>query len=351
MCSTASRSWRRIERSVTPVCVAEIDGAVLTFHLAGINNQNFIMRHEETGTYWQQISGKAISGPLAGKQLTLVPSDELTWALWKAEKPDGTVLNDLAPFVAGYARKDWDVRMKKAPTVISFAENGIGNRDLMLGVRAFGASRAFDYEKVLKEKLVQDRVGTEPVILVVGPDDQSVRIFQRKIPGVADIPEFYRVKPSIVHGRDDGKHLELSRLRCLRQTTRDLPPARGCGQGLLVRLAQLQSIDDCLSLTHSCRSDMIGSILDARRAGAYPARIAATISVPTATPNEMGSFGLTTNKNDPTSLDNPYAAGNPIANQIIDNTITCRSTIQMTPPRPAPSAMRIPISLVRRATV
>ena len=50
-----------------------MDGLRLTFHLAGINNQNFLMRDEETGTYWQQISGRAIAGPLQGKQLTLVP--------------------------------------------------------------------------------------------------------------------------------------------------------------------------------------------------------------------------------------------------------------------------------------
>ena len=40
-----------------------LDGRVLTFRLAGINNQNFIMRDEQTGSYWQQVSGKAISGP------------------------------------------------------------------------------------------------------------------------------------------------------------------------------------------------------------------------------------------------------------------------------------------------
>jgi hypothetical protein len=165
----------------------------LRFHLAGINNQNFLMRDEETGSYWQQISGAAVSGPLRGKQLTLVPSDELTFALWKAEKPEGTVLNDVAAFISEYARKDWDVRMRKAPTVLSYAENGLTQRDVMLGIKAFGASRAFPYDSVLKDKLVQDRVGSEPVILVVGPDDASVRVFVRRIPGVAEVPEFYRV--------------------------------------------------------------------------------------------------------------------------------------------------------------
>ena len=176
---------------------SDVDGLRLKFHLAGINNQNFLMRDEETGTYWQQISGAAVSGPLAGRHLTLVPSDELTWALWKAEKPGGTVLNDIAPYVHGYARKDWDVRMKKAPTVLSYAENGMTPRDLMLGIRAFGAARAFFYDAVLKDKLVEDRVGAQPIILVVGPDDQSVRVFERRIPGVAEIPEFYRVSPAL----------------------------------------------------------------------------------------------------------------------------------------------------------
>ena len=68
----------------------EIDGLKLTFHLAGINNQNFLMRDEETGTYWQQINGAAVSGPLAGRVLKLIPSDELTFALWKTEQPHGT---------------------------------------------------------------------------------------------------------------------------------------------------------------------------------------------------------------------------------------------------------------------
>ncbi len=43
-----------------------MDGLRLTFHLAGINNQNFLMRDEETGTYWQQISGVAIFGSAPG---------------------------------------------------------------------------------------------------------------------------------------------------------------------------------------------------------------------------------------------------------------------------------------------
>ena len=82
----------------------EVNGLVLTFHLAGINNQNFLMRDEQTGSFWQQISGRAISGPLVGKSLRLIPSDELTLALWKSERPNGKLLKEVNADATEYAR-------------------------------------------------------------------------------------------------------------------------------------------------------------------------------------------------------------------------------------------------------
>ena len=64
----------------------------MDFRLWGINNQNFIMRDEQTGTWWQQVSGLAIHGPLKGKRLRLVPHDQITFATWKQEQPKGQVL-------------------------------------------------------------------------------------------------------------------------------------------------------------------------------------------------------------------------------------------------------------------
>ncbi len=178
----------------------------LTFHLAGINNQNFLMRDEQTGSYWQQISGRAISGPMTGKQLKLIPSDELSLALWKSEQPRGTVLKDVAAYAPEYAKPDWDIKMKKAPTVLSYARRGLAPRDLMLGIQAFGATRAFPYDDVVKQKLVRDRVGSEPVILVVGPDNQSVRAFRARLAGVRVTPEFYRNDDGTMMDDATGSH-------------------------------------------------------------------------------------------------------------------------------------------------
>ena len=170
-----------------------MDGRRLTFHLAGINNQNFLMRDEETGSYWQQITGAAISGPLKGRRLTLVFSDELTFGAWKAEQPNGTVLQEVPRYASQYEAKDWDVRMRREPAVIQFPEHGMQSRDLILGIQAAGSSRAFLYDRVIQEKLVKGNVGALPVLIAVGGDGQSVRAFRDQIPGVDGAPDFYRL--------------------------------------------------------------------------------------------------------------------------------------------------------------
>jgi hypothetical protein len=169
-----------------------VNGLVLTFHLAGINNQNFLMRDEETGTFWQQISGRAIAGPLTGSQLPSVHSDELTFALWRAEAPGGTVLKASPPDAADYETKDWDVRMAKARTVLDFPNSGLKARDLVFGVQAFGASRAYPVDRVFAAKLIEDRLGGEPILLVAGPDGKSIRAFRARSSGIEASSEFYK---------------------------------------------------------------------------------------------------------------------------------------------------------------
>jgi len=96
-----------------------VDGRVLHFHLAGINNQNFIMRDEETGSWWQQVSGKAIHGPLQGRQLKSVFHDEVSFEVWKREQPQGRVLKPDERIAASnqYDPADWEARVGRMRVV------------------------------------------------------------------------------------------------------------------------------------------------------------------------------------------------------------------------------------------
>jgi hypothetical protein len=167
-------------------------GLTFTFHLAGINNQNFLMRDDQTGSFWQQISGRAISGPLAGTQLDPVRSDELTFALWRREYPGGTVLKPVRKFAGDYESKNWETRMVRAPTVVTVDSLGPKARELVLGVEAFGASRAYPVSRILSEKLIQDQIGSEPVLVAVAPDGKSIRVFHARLKEGEPAPDFYR---------------------------------------------------------------------------------------------------------------------------------------------------------------
>jgi hypothetical protein len=167
-------------------------GRELHFYLAGINNQNFLMRDRETGSWWQQVTGRAISGELAGSTLELMPNDELTFALWKSESPPGHSLV-LAP-VAGHGDKDydkkWEEEVAKYPVPLTFPGQGLKDRDVILGVNLSGQARAFPLAKVRGASPVEDKIGGVPVALVTGPDGESVRIFRSQWNG-SDL-ELYR---------------------------------------------------------------------------------------------------------------------------------------------------------------
>ena len=161
----------------------------LHFYLAGINNQNFLMRDRETGSWWQQANGRAIAGPLAGSSLELVPNDELTFALWKAESPQGIVLAPVAGREKEYDGK-WEEETAKYPTPFSFSGHGLADRDVVLGVSIGQQARAYPLTKVRGATPVVDRVAGTPITLVTGPDNVSVRIFRTELNG-AEI-ELYR---------------------------------------------------------------------------------------------------------------------------------------------------------------
>lgn len=167
-----------------------LDGRVLTFRLAGINNQNFLMRDEETGSYWQQVSGQAISGPLRGRQLAIVPSDELTLAWFTHESPAGTVLES-----GGDPKQydsDWEPKVAKLPTTPLFHDATLADRDVVIGLSAPGEDRAIPYQRIREQRLIQDRLANDPVAIVLGPDDVSVRVFRARHPETGAVMELFR---------------------------------------------------------------------------------------------------------------------------------------------------------------
>ena len=155
------------------------------------------MRDEETGSWWQQVTGEAIQGPLKGQRLGPVDYDELTFGLWKEENPQGRVLrpDDAIERAGDYAPADWEHRMAKVPVTTSLTlDNALEARALVVGVKANGISRAYPFDALLKQSPIIDELGRVPIMIVMADDHKSVRGFERIVDGRQ--LEFF-VKPNV----------------------------------------------------------------------------------------------------------------------------------------------------------
>lgn len=174
-----------------------IDGRTLHFHLAGINNQNFIMRDEETGSWWQQVTGEAILGPLKGRRLTPVAMDEISFALWKREQPRGRVLRPDPRMASRYAKADWEAGIAKLPVATRISDKRLDLRELIVGVNVNGHAKAYRMTDVQQQNPIIDTVGGVPIVIVA--EGQSVRAFSRMVEG----------KPVDLFARPDAASITL----------------------------------------------------------------------------------------------------------------------------------------------
>jgi hypothetical protein len=140
------------------------------------------MRDKETGTWWQQITGKAIYGPMKGAVLELVPSDELTFGEWKSEISDGQVLAPVKKDAKEYD-SNWEPEVAKLPVVISFPGTELKSRDVVVGLEIGGSARAYPWATLLKQSPVVDRMQGTPLVIAVGLDGKSFRAFVSRVDG------------------------------------------------------------------------------------------------------------------------------------------------------------------------
>jgi hypothetical protein len=144
------------------------------------------MRDEETGTWWQQVSGKAIHGPLAGHQLKQVFHDEVSFAIWKRESPQGRVLKPVEQIAAAneYEAADWETSVGRMRAVAGTdIDKRLAPRTLVIGIELGGKSVAYPLSALKKQSPIMDTIGPVPIMVMLGEDARSVRAFERTLDG------------------------------------------------------------------------------------------------------------------------------------------------------------------------
>ncbi len=156
-----------------------LDGKPETFRLVGMDRFNAMFEDATTGSWWRQATGEAITGQQKGKMLTELPSEQVTLARWLAMHPNSLVMQPDATFEEQYKG------------MLTY-EDGKGKSDLtrtdslswkdkswVVGVTVNNRSKAFDWNRLKKERLIADVVGNKPVALVLASDNKSYFAFER----------------------------------------------------------------------------------------------------------------------------------------------------------------------------
>jgi len=162
-----------------------VDGRILRFRLGGINNQNLLLVDEETGSWWQQITGECLLGPLKGKRLRRIRSDEVSLAAWRAEQPESTAVKFEPRYLTEYPDSDWEQRIARLPAGPTLGHDP--PRELVVGIEVNGIAAAYPLATLRERTPVNARIGAVPVVIVVAADGNSVRCFIRP-----KEQEFYR---------------------------------------------------------------------------------------------------------------------------------------------------------------
>jgi hypothetical protein len=153
------------------------EGRRLELGAVGLQNGVSILYDRQTDSWWSQIVGKAVRGPMEGRELRKWPSTLTTWGRWRQLHPRTTVT--IAPGLPGVRRfteETWN-------WIITFAGEGpVVNEDLVAGVVGSKSARAWLLRRLYRAgRVVNDAIDGDPVVVFLGTDTVTVRVLRRTV--------------------------------------------------------------------------------------------------------------------------------------------------------------------------
>ena len=160
-----------------------VNGKDQTFRLVGMDHFNAMFEDAATKSWWRQASGTAIAGPLKGTSLTELPSQQMTLGAWLRQHPSSLVLqpdsaftkdyNDLADFDKGTIKSGLEKRDSASWKPKSW----------VIGVAYKDHAKAYDWNELVRKKLIQDSLPGLPLVIVLEKDDAAFHVWNRNVNG------------------------------------------------------------------------------------------------------------------------------------------------------------------------
>jgi hypothetical protein len=164
----------------------EVLGEHPEFGVSGqLYNSDLLMYDRLTGTLWEQVSGIAVVGELAGSRLAYYPSQIMTWRDWQAAYPESEVMSRFTGFqreyegfpYASYFDSDdvWFEVAAESPQLFA--------KEFVVGVELPGeAFVAYLEADLAAAGALNDTAGGVPLVVAADPSSGTVvSVFERRV--------------------------------------------------------------------------------------------------------------------------------------------------------------------------
>lgn len=158
-----------------------VEGKLERFRLVGMDSFNALLEDATTGSWWRQATGGAVTGTRKGMKLVPFPSRQVTLREWMASHPASLVMQaDAAAVTADrYPKDDAFEKGASRKKLTGTNPESWQDKSWVVGVEIGTRSKAFDWNRLKRERVINDAVGGTPIVLVLADDGASFFAFER----------------------------------------------------------------------------------------------------------------------------------------------------------------------------
>ncbi len=157
-----------------------VNGRPERFRLVGMDHFNAMFEDDSTHSWWRQATGEAVAGPLKGTSLPELPSTQTSLQEWLSLYPNSLVMQRDPSFLEEYDSMDtYDIGIGRGKLTRTDTASW-KEKSWVIGIPVDKkTAKAFDWNRLKTERIIQDQVGDQPIMLVLGADNSSFAAFKR----------------------------------------------------------------------------------------------------------------------------------------------------------------------------
>ncbi len=156
-----------------------VDGKHETFRLVGMDHFNAMFEDATTKSWWRQANGQAITGKLKGKALPEIASVQMALGKWFSLFPNGKVMQPDITYSMQYDTLGRYEQGKSKGELTRTDSASWQNKSWVVGIQLGNAAKAYDWNILKQKNIIQDKVGSTPILLVLSEDKNSFTAFER----------------------------------------------------------------------------------------------------------------------------------------------------------------------------